>query len=125
MVFLDVEQDGDFGAQVMKAAVEFARLGDEEIALPRAAARIAKLRNGAADDEARIAAAFVQGVSDHRGGRAFPMRACDRDAIPFGHHLSEQLGVLDRLHAVFLSGFEFKIRIGNGRRADDELRFAG
>ena len=65
------------------------------VARARAAAA-AELRDGAADDEARVGPALEQGVGDHRGGRALAVRAGDGDAEPLLHHLPEQLGVLDR-----------------------------
>ena len=35
MIFFDVGDDGDLGMQVVEAAVEFARLGDEDVARRR------------------------------------------------------------------------------------------
>jgi len=67
VVLLDVGNDRHARAEVMEAAVELARLGNECLALARAAAA-AELWDGTADHEARVCAALEQRVRRHRGG---------------------------------------------------------
>ena len=121
VVPLDVQDAGDPGLEVLEAAVVFAGLGDEQLAVA-AAGGAAQLRAVGPDDEVHVEAGLLEAVDQPAGGGALAVGAADGDAVEGIHQLAEELGVLVDVTAPLAGQLQLRIALADRRRDHDGVR---